>query len=175
VLSLLADESIGQGQSVDGFIQTITEEKIASTIEQFKDHVDFFEDTLLFLNKIREGNVALKGISEIGPHPILAITTGLETPLLNQILQYHDLSNIISVIVTAEQYTHSKPHPECYQMTLNRMGCSPDEIIGIEDAPSGIRALNAAGIRSIAVANTHEKSELHEAYITVDRLVDLIV
>jgi sugar-phosphatase len=43
----------------------------------------------------------------------------------------------------------------------------------IEDAPAGIQAARAAGMRVIAVATTHAPRELVEADVIVERLLDL--
>jgi sugar-phosphatase len=46
----------------------------------------------------------------------------------------------------------------------------------IEDSPFGVKAAKAAGMRCLAVSNTHPKQELQEADKIVDSLeeVDLI-
>jgi sugar-phosphatase len=53
--------------------------------------------------------------------------------------------------VTAELVTHGKPHPEGYLRAAGLLGVEPDDAVVFEDAPAGIAAGVAAGIRTVAV------------------------
>ena len=53
--------------------------------------------------------------------------------------------------VTAELVSKGKPHPEGYLLAAERLGVDPAEAIVFEDAPAGIAAGLAAGIRTVAV------------------------
>ena len=57
-------------------------------------------------------------------------------------------------IVSADQVTHCKPHPEPYLTACQRMGVDPAHCLSFEDTPTGIRAGRAAGLKVIGVANT---------------------
>lgn len=56
-------------------------------------------------------------------------------------------------IRTADDVTHTKPHPELYLTALDALGLQPKEAIAIEDSPVGIRAANNAGIFCVAIPN----------------------
>lgn len=53
--------------------------------------------------------------------------------------------------VTAELVARGKPHPEGYLMAAARLGVDPADAVVFEDAPAGIAAGVAAGIRTVAV------------------------
>ncbi len=55
------------------------------------------------------------------------------------------------MMVTAHDVTRGKPDPQPYLMGLKKAGVNPDEAIVIENAPLGVRAGVAAGIRTMAV------------------------
>ena len=55
------------------------------------------------------------------------------------------------MMVTAHDVTKGKPDPEPYLRGLAKAGVKPDEAIVIENAPLGVRAGVAAGIRTMAV------------------------
>ena len=57
------------------------------------------------------------------------------------IRQKNPILNTIPVWLTRESYTHPKPHPECYNNAINRLGQSAERIIGFEDTPRGMKAL----------------------------------
>lgn len=78
-----------------------------------------------------------------------------------------------SVLVTANDVTRGKPDPEAYLLAAARLGVRSNRCVVIEDAPAGIRAAHAAGMRVIAVATTHSPAELGEADVRVERLTDI--
>jgi HAD superfamily hydrolase (TIGR01509 family) len=51
-----------------------------------------------------------------------------------------------ATVVCAEDAPQKKPHPQAYQLALQRMGVGPDEAFAIEDSPNGLQAAQAAGI-----------------------------
>ena len=56
-----------------------------------------------------------------------------------------------NMMVTAHDVTKGKPDPEPYLKGLEKAGVSPEEAIVIENAPLGVRAGVAAGVRTMAV------------------------
>lgn len=67
------------------------------------------------------------------------------------------------VLVTAEDVRRGKPDPEAYLLAARRLGVSPEQCVVVEDAPAGIDAAKAAGMRVIAVATTHDPGDLRTA------------
>jgi len=66
-------------------------------------------------------------------------------------------------LITSNDITHGKPHPEPYLKGASILGFPVSECIVIEDAPAGIRAGKAAGAKVIAFRTTVQESALHEA------------
>lgn len=54
-------------------------------------------------------------------------------------------------VLTAEDCTRHKPHPQPYQRAMERLGASPDECVAIEDSPRGLASARAAGVRCVVV------------------------
>jgi mannitol-1-/sugar-/sorbitol-6-phosphatase len=67
------------------------------------------------------------------------------------------------VLVTADEVTHGKPHPEPYLKGAERLGFKPSECLVIEDAPAGIQAGQAAGMKVIGIASTYAAKFLQQA------------
>ena len=63
-------------------------------------------------------------------------------------------------MVAGDSVTRSKPDPEGYLRGATLLGCRPDECVVFEDAPAGIAAGIAAGIRVIGVATTYDRADL---------------
>jgi mannitol-1-/sugar-/sorbitol-6-phosphatase len=63
-------------------------------------------------------------------------------------------------IVCAEDVARGKPEPDGYLLAASRLGVAPADCVVIEDAPPGVAAARAAGIRVVGVTTTHEPGEL---------------
>lgn len=72
------------------------------------------------------------------------------------------------VIVTHEDVTHGKPHPETFLKAAEKLaeqGIGRDEIVIIEDSENGIRAGRAAGIFTIGFKGSEVPQKTAEADI----------
>jgi sugar-phosphatase len=74
------------------------------------------------------------------------------------------------VLVTADDVTNGKPHPEPYLKGAELLGFKPGECLAIEDAPAGIRSAHAAGMKVIGLASTYPGAKLSEADAVVEKL-----
>ncbi len=79
------------------------------------------------------------------------------------------------VLVTADDVADGKPHPEPYLKGAKGLGIAPELCVVFEDAPAGIRAAHAAGMRVIALTTTFPLRELHEADAVVANFNDVRV
>jgi sugar-phosphatase len=77
---------------------------------------------------------------------------------------------IPDILVTADDVKNGKPHPEPYRRGAELLGANPVECIVVEDAPAGIRAGHAAGMRVISLPSTCPVEELSEADVIVTEL-----
>jgi HAD superfamily hydrolase (TIGR01509 family) len=58
-----------------------------------------------------------------------------------------------TVVVTGDQVTHGKPHPEPYLAAAERLGLSPGDCLAIEDSATGAASAVAAGCLTLCVPN----------------------
>jgi beta-phosphoglucomutase-like phosphatase (HAD superfamily) len=54
-------------------------------------------------------------------------------------------------ILTCDDVTLGKPHPEVYQKAAARLNLRPDDMLVLEDSPNGLRAAKGAGARCAVV------------------------
>lgn len=54
-------------------------------------------------------------------------------------------------VVTREQVTHAKPHPEPYLLAAQRLGVTPSHCLVVEDSPTGATSGQRAGCRVVMV------------------------
>ena len=57
------------------------------------------------------------------------------------------------VIITGDEVSHGKPHPEPYLAAAAKLGVRAKDCVAIEDSPTGVRSAVAAGCRTFAVPN----------------------
>src|ERR1700687_2891135 len=79
------------------------------------------------------------------------------------------------VLVTAEDVSHGKPHPEPYLKGAELLGFKPDDCLVIEDAPAGIQSARVGGFKVIGITSTYPAPKLSEADAVVAGLEQIQV
>ena len=79
------------------------------------------------------------------------------------------------VLVSADDVSKGKPHPEPYLMGAKLLGMNPAHCLVIEDAPAGIRAAHAGEMKAIGITSTYPVSALQEADAVVQSLTQIKV
>ena len=144
-------------------------ERVEIAIEIFKPQLALTDGLLKFLQELKDKNM------------LVAIATSSRIPYTNFILDNLDLRKFFHQIVTAENITNGKPDPEIYLLAAKRLGIEPQYCVVFEDTISGIKSGQAAGMKVVAIATTHNKEELAIAdkvissfkYITIVDLQNL--
>jgi beta-phosphoglucomutase family hydrolase len=104
-----------------------------------------------------------------------AVASSTQRLNIDAVLQRLGLQNAFAAIVSAEDVTHGKPHPEVFEKAADRLGVARARCVVFEDAHVGIEAAHAAGMKVIAVTTTHRAEELADADLVVRRLDELSV
>jgi len=78
-----------------------------------------------------------------------------------EVLDYFKLTNYFKVIVTAQDYTHPKPHPEPLLTAVERLNVTPKETIYIGDSKSDEEAAKNAKVVFIAYKNKSLNTPYH--------------
>jgi HAD superfamily hydrolase (TIGR01509 family) len=104
-----------------------------------------------------------------------AIASSTQRENIDLSLASMGLADCFEAIVTAEDVSHGKPHPEPYLEAAGRIGRDPRRCVVLEDALMGIGAGLAAGAKVVAVATTNTRAILEKsgAHRIVDRLDEL--
>ena len=63
-------------------------------------------------------------------------------------------------IVSADDYEHGKPAPDCYLLAAERLGVAPANCLVFEDTEMGIESATAAGMASVKIPTTLERRRL---------------
>jgi HAD superfamily hydrolase (TIGR01509 family) len=79
-----------------------------------------------------------------------------------------------AAVVTGDQVSDGKPHPEAYLTAAARLGADPRDCVAIEDSPTGIASATAAGC--VVVGIPHHVAVQADANVRiVDSLTELSV
>lgn len=116
-----------------------------------------------FMGKVRTDLRHMPGVVEsvrrLSKAFKLGIGTSLDRDYAELVLRVLDLTSEFSVIVSGDQITHGKPDPETYLVLANKLGVTPQEMVVLEDARSGIVSAKDAGCWCIAVENIKAASQ----------------
>ncbi len=85
-----------------------------------------------------------------------AVATNSPTHHIGVLRDQHPILNTIPTWITREQYTHPKPHPECFQIAIDKLAKSGDFIVGFEDSPRGIQSLMATRAKPVLITPFEE-------------------
>ncbi|HXV68612.1 MAG TPA: HAD family phosphatase [Nitrospira sp.] len=128
-----------------------------------------------YMASVKEHLVIFPGVREFvgeaaAVYPI-AIASGALRPEIELILGQAGIRKAFRHITSAEDVTKAKPDPQPFLHALaglNRQSESgpiaPDSCLVIEDSLPGIRAAKSAGMKVLAIANTHTVQDLREAH-----------
>ncbi len=67
------------------------------------------------------------------------------------------------VTINGLQIERKKPFPDIYLKAAELLGVPPENCLVVEDAPSGIKAARAAGMKCLAVMSSFSEKELNDA------------
>jgi beta-phosphoglucomutase len=116
---------------------------------------------------------ALPGVEEfvrgLWRHYPLAICSGALREEIEAMLEGIALRDCFATIVAAEDVAVGKPDPRGYVMCMRQVSqitgvaLKPENCLVVEDAPSVIRTVKAAGFSTLGVATSHDIEKLAEA------------
>ena len=113
-------------------------------------------------------------LETLSKHYKIALASSSRFYTINNALDQVDLKKYFSLIVSGEQFKESKPNPEIYLHTIEKLNVNKNEAIIIEDSPKGILAANRAGIKVLALKDDKFGLDQSQADIIIDELNDII-
>jgi beta-phosphoglucomutase len=117
-----------------------------------------------YLGKVRlypETLTLIDGFQQRGLR--LGLVTSSRMNLVEQIWEDHQYLDRFDAIVTADDVTRFKPNPDPYLKALEKLKQEPESCLVVENAPAGIEAAKAAGLRCYAVLTTLPQESLYQA------------
>jgi beta-phosphoglucomutase family hydrolase len=99
-----------------------------------------------------------------------AIASSAVKKNIDVILRGLDIKNSFQAIVFGTEVAEGKPSPQIFQLAADKLDVKPASCVVIEDAIAGVAAAKRAGMKCIAVTNSHPEIKLKNADLIVNTL-----
>ena len=106
-------------------------------------HYDWIPGSLAFIQDIKRHGVKCA-----------VVTSSNQEKMRSVALQRPELQTLFDRILTSEDFTASKPAPDCYLLGARIFECQPSECVVFEDAFNGLKAGMSAGIYTVGITTT---------------------
>jgi beta-phosphoglucomutase len=102
----------------------------------------------------------------------VAIATSAPPDNVRHTLAELRLAPRIACIVRGDEVPRGKPFPDVFLAAAARLGVQPGACVAFEDAPIGVAAARAAGMKTVAVANSFTPDVFLAPSVGADWVVD---
>lgn len=128
----------------------------AEVVEQLVDTTEalFHSEPLHWMPGARE--LLVEAVSAGVP---TALVSASPRRLMNAVLAHVEAecgSQMFTTTISANDVARTKPDPQPYLLACSRLGVDPQDVVVLEDSPTGVRAGMSAGCRVIAVPDMAE-------------------
>ena len=92
-----------------------------------------------------------------------ALVTSSNQPKMKAVFAARpEFRNLFDAILTSEDFSESKPSPECYLMAARRFGLTPAECMVFEDSFNGLKSARAAEMTVVGLSTTNPASAIRD-------------
>ena len=125
--------------------------QITRELNEFETKMEFhfIPGVVDFMKELRE-----KGVKTA------IVTSSNDKKMANAYRAHPELKDMVDYILTADMFTHSKPHPECFLLGAEKCQVPVSNCIVFEDSFHGLEAGNRAGMKVIGLATTNPASAI---------------
>jgi beta-phosphoglucomutase family hydrolase len=127
------------------------------------DNIEALPGAIELLSSLREHGIKSAIASSAPPENVRIILKGL------------GIEKSFDAIACGREVTEGKPSPKIFLLAAEKLKVEPAGCIVIEDAVAGITGAKRAGMKCIAVANSHPQGKLKEADLIVASLESVSV
>jgi len=119
--------------------------RVMNDIDEFERNMpyDLIPGALDFLKQLKEAGI-----------PTAIVTSSHNKKMENAWRANPGLKEMVTTVLTSDDFSKSKPDPECFIKAMDRLGGRPENTIVFEDSLHGIAAGKAAGAYVVGLATT---------------------
>ena len=158
---------------------------IYSSIKEDKKLAAPVEEIIAYMQASMLSNLAKEDIEPIeGIRELLialkerniptAIASSSPKNMIEAVVEKFKLQDYFSHLVSGNEVKHSKPDPEIYLVTAEKLGIAPSDCVVIEDSTNGVNAAKNAGMTCIGFRNLNSgKQDISRADIIVNAITEI--
>jgi pseudouridine 5'-phosphatase len=140
----------------------IREEGMSETWQELQSETD-----AIFEGILPTQLAAMAGLNELMIHldrlglPRCVATSSTQS-FARKALSIVGMLDRVDFVITAEDVSRGKPHPDIYLAAAQRMSVDVDKMLVLEDSPTGTKAGVSSGAYVVSVPNEHTKHGIFE-------------
>lgn len=92
--------------------------------------------------------------------PTAIVTSSHDKKMANAWRAHPGLKEMVTTVLTSNDFTASKPNPECFLKAMEKLGATPERTVVFEDSIHGIEAGRAAGALVVGLSTTFPREKI---------------
>lgn len=147
----------------DEQVVKLGQEKEQTYRDLYGRHLTEVEGLTSMLRALRQAGIKI-GLATMG-----------DTPNIDFVLDGLNIRQYFQAVTDGHEIEKGKPHPDIFNLSLQKLGMNANECLVVEDSMGGIEAARAAGIPVVGITTSHAASEFPEnvCLATVSNYLDL--
>jgi beta-phosphoglucomutase family hydrolase len=150
-------DALGSAATLEN-LNTINAEKQADYRRRVAGHIQALPGAIELIRSLQEHGIKQAIASSAPPENIAIILRGL------------GIEDCFQAIAFGTEVPEGKPSPQIYLLAARKLGIKPANCVVFEDAIAGVEGAKRAGMKSVAVTNSHPESKLERADLIVTTL-----
>ena len=144
-------------------LEAIAEKKEKAYRRLVADNIQALPGVVELLASLKRGGIKSAIASSAPPENVSTVIAGL------------GIENYFDAIACGREVTEGKPSPQIFLLAAAKLGAEPASCVVIEDAVAGVTGARRAGMKCLAITNSHSVDSLKEADLVVDTLESVSV
>ncbi|MGN0221872.1 MAG: HAD family hydrolase [Prevotella sp.] len=142
-----------KGQTLQQIFDNYFNGELASYRSLVTDRLNIFEKGMSF----RYVKGFLQFVGELRAHGVktAVVTSSNRHKMENVYAKCPEFKSLFDEILTAEDFSASKPEPDCYLAAANRFSAGRNECVVFEDSFNGLQSGRAAQMKVVGLATTN--------------------
>jgi len=108
-------------------------------------------DALELIQQVRDGGIKTV-VASSSPYALVEL-----------VVDKLGIGGLLDLVLSGDEVSRGKPAPDLYDTAAKILAVAPECCLVIEDAPNGVRAAKAAGMRCLAITTGASKTDLAAA------------
>lgn len=132
-------------QFLKKLLKDISEEDIKA-IQKIK--AESYKD---FSHLITPNHILIDFLRTLKPDHITVLVTTASRSNVNLVLKIAGIENLFDFVITGDDVTNPKPHPEAYLKALELTGLSTEKVLAFEDSQTGLKSAESANLKTLLI------------------------